>query len=227
MKKIIFVLMVVMLGLSLVGHGNADIIYNFSDVFNFDNKPFPVGPAPWLTATFSNIGDSGDVKLTLAANLQSSQFVRDWYFNLNPEFDSTELTITRNTPDGGNAPIASTSTGNNLQKADGDGFYDLLFEFPTAEGSTFNGTETAIFTLSLSSGNILEDDFSYKSVGSNSGYSAAAHIQGIPITGSTETDSTWVVPGGEGVSNVPIPPTVFLLGAGLIGLVGLRRKFRK
>jgi hypothetical protein len=29
------------------------------------------------------------------------------------------------------------------------------------------------------------------------------------------------------ISNVPIPPTVWLFGAGLIGLVGLRRKFRK
>jgi hypothetical protein len=46
----------------------------------------------------------------------------------------------------------------------------------------------------------------------------------------------WKIDGGPSIelttfnvtaSSVPIPPTVYLLGAGLLGLVGLRRKFRK
>jgi hypothetical protein len=42
------------------------------------------------------------------------------------------------------------------------------------------------------------------------------------------TYQDWLIPGGTStIPPVPIPPTVYLLGAGLLGLVGLRRKFKK
>jgi hypothetical protein len=42
------------------------------------------------------------------------------------------------------------------------------------------------------------------------------HVQGIPITGGTTSDSF--------VSSVPIPAAAWLLGSGLLGLVAIRRR---
>ena len=71
---------------------------------------------------------------------------------------------------------------------------------------------------------VSDFDFSSVNGGGEGHYVTAAHIQGIPLpTGGTT--STWVGNGGGG--EVPEPSTMLLLGSGLIGLVGLRRKFKK
>jgi len=44
---------------------------------------------------------------------------------------------------------------------------------------------------------------------------------------STSTTEASVIIDNMNISAVPIPPTVLLLGAGLLGLVGVRRRFKK
>jgi hypothetical protein len=52
----------------------ADVIYEFS--FEFSGATSPVGPPPWLRATFAQGADANTVELTLeATGLSGSEFV--------------------------------------------------------------------------------------------------------------------------------------------------------
>ena len=196
--------------------------------FNF-NAPFPGSPAPtgdtpWLTATFVDVDENvpGQVYLTLDANLQFSDgFISEVYFNLDP-FDAG-LTVTRlgTASDGSTAPdLNYYEVGLDAYKADGDGYFDLLLNYPPPGGDRFNGTETVTYLLEASG--LTVASFNYTSSlepgGGHSTWLAGAHIQSI----SDSEYSAWIGPGTE----VPVPPAVWLLGSGLIGLIGLRRKFK-
>jgi hypothetical protein len=174
----------------------------FSLSKEFSGGTPPSGPAPWLEATFED--DVAGVVLTLSAHFSApTEFVTEWDFNLDPALDPTKLSFTLQS---GGPRAASISTGADAFKADGDGFFDIGFEFPTAPPSMRFDNHDVVKYLITSTQTISAGSFDFLSKGGGgtpSGLPTAAHAQG---TGGGE-ESGWIT--------VPEPGTL------LCGLVGL------
>jgi len=192
----------------------ADVVFNLN--YEFSGAQNPSGTGPWLKATFKNAG-SNTVSLELKRLLNDAdERVSFWGFNLDPAMDPTALGISQLT-----GPVASTiATGVNAFKADGDGFFDVKFEFANNGTNEFDGSWlTATFNLTMTG--LTEDDFNFVSVNgppNKNGFLSAAHVQGIPGGGSG-----WITQ----FVVVPVPPAAWLGGAGLaaaFGLAAIRRR---
>src|SRR5579863_756627 len=112
---------------------NASIIYQFNTPFPTD--PTPSGNGPWIDASFTDV-TPGTVLLTITnVNITTSEFLKGngngasggLYFNLNPNDNPTALNFALVSSNGNFGPIIST--GENQFKADGDGYYDIQFDF--------------------------------------------------------------------------------------------------
>lgn len=165
----------------------------------------PSGEAPWLRAEFSS-STAGEVDLKLISLLNTEgEKITTWAFNLDPALNPNNLQITH---DAGQAP-SSVTTGENFFKAAGDGFLDVLFQFPSS-GDTFGKGETAEFTIT-STDPITAASFAYLSINGplgKTGFMSVAHVQGIGPGGA---ESGWIAP-----TVVPLPAPVMLSGAGLL-----------
>jgi hypothetical protein len=118
--------------------------YKFSDT---GSAPSGSPPPPWLTATFNDGVVSGSVQLTpVATNLVQDEFVSDWYLNLDPAHGPILLDITYAL---GGPEASNISTEVNAFEADGDGFFDILFEFPTAL-DTFGPDDFVVYNMEAS-----------------------------------------------------------------------------
>ncbi len=174
----------------------------------FSGADAPTGPAPWVVITIEDV-NSTTVKVTISnSGLTGSEFNEAVYLNLNPAINPTNLTFSQLSGD-----PATISTGTDAFKADGDGFFDILVDFPPPPGTKkFGAGETVVIEMT-NSGGISADDFDFKSApGSGNGsFTAAAHIQGIGPDGE---GSGWIGD-GNGNGKVPEPGTFILLGMGL------------
>jgi hypothetical protein len=193
------------------------IDFDMNLVFSGDT---PGGNPPWLRATFDDGGVAGSVNLTLTAlNLTATEFVSGWYFNFDSSLNLGSLNISRVS---GTMP-SSISTGVDGFQADGDGFFDILFNFPTAASSDrFEQGDMAVFAIT--GGPLLTaESFDFLSSpgpgGSPGPFLSAAHIQGVLLL--DRTGSGWVAP--SEAPPVPEPATLALLGSGLIGAAAFGR----
>ena len=207
MKDSVFLIIFLVAALSFPLPGQAAIV-TYDLCVEFSDGTSPAGPAPWLRAAFDDDGDTGSVTLTMEdLNLTGTEFVSEWYFNLDPALDPTGLIINFSAGQSG-----AVSTGTDSFKADGDGLYDILFSFPTS-GDRFGADQSStwIFTLDR----LTANSFNFLSLtgGGHGPYPTAAHVQ--DVDGSY---GGWIT--------TPIPGAVWLFGAGLLGLIGVRRKVK-
>jgi hypothetical protein len=177
-------------------------------------SPQKATPPPWITAIFDDDSLADAVTLTLTAtNLSDTEFVGGWYFNLDPACEPEELVFS-NPIKNGSFDDPTIETGINKFKANGDGFYDILFSFETADGAMdhrFNASDSAVYTISSNTDPLTASSFNFISYpdGGQGEYPTAAHVQGINGT------SGWVT--------TPEPASICLLGLGGLALLKKRR----
>jgi len=203
----------------------AAVIFDFNNAFS--GSPPAATNTPWLEAQFQDV-TPGTVRLTVFnLGLSGSENIDQLYFNLATNLDPLGLTFSGLSASGSDLPIISQ--GADQFKADGDGKYDILFNF--AQGGTttnrFDGTDTFTCLISGIPG-LTANDFNYLSLpaGGAGPFFAAGHVQRIGA-GSL---SGWISATSSGtVSMVPEPhlASFFWLGAGLWLAVRIIRQHRK
>lgn len=190
-----------------------DLTYEFSE-----GTP-PAGLAPWLTATFDDGDTAGSVRLTMdASGLTDTEFVSQWNFNFDTDnFNIQNLQFNYVPSPNSSGPAATVTVGANSFNADGNlghGF-DIDFAFPTEEASRFGAGEVVIYDITSTEGALITAS-SFDFLNEEGNFPTAAHVQGIGLDGK-----------GSGWIATPIPGAIWLLGPGLIGLIGVKRKYRK
>ena len=215
MKFFVKAVLVTVLCLSLIPVAAQATIATFDMDHEFSGAFPPVGVAPWITATFDDKDTPGSVKLTMSdTHLTDSEFVAEWYFNLDPNFNPVNLAFDYVS----GVEAFSVEQGVDLYKADGDGLYDILFTFPKKE---FSVGDSSIYNITgigdLEAGSFL---FESTPAGGNGPFHSAAHVQGI---GEDGENSGWIA---NTTTHTPEPSTILMLITGLGGIVtyGSRRK---
>ena len=190
----------------------ADIItfelgYEFSD---FGTSP--TGPAPWLCATFDDGGTPGSVDLLLETpNIVDAETVFLWMFNLDPALDPNALVFSAPTKTGAfDDPTISTEVDGFM--ADGDGLYDIKFQFAQNDGApTRFGSGDAVAYTITGIPSLVANSFYFMSHdnGGHGPFLTAAHVACI----APDNTSGWIT--------VPEPATGLLF---LAALCAVRRK---
>ena len=198
------------------GQVSAAATYNYSFGTEFSGGTPPVLASPWATLSFSDVS-LGAVSMALnLSGLAANENIKNFYFN----FGGAEALIF--SPTGGQA-ASKIATGSNAFKADGDGYYDVKFSFPTS-GNLFGGGESSSYTITgtgLTAAAFDAQSLCGQGCG-NGGWYSALHVQN---TGPDKKGSGWI---GATVSPVAEPENYVLMlaGLGLVGFIARRRMMR-
>jgi hypothetical protein len=203
--------------------------YGTGFVYQFDNSfsgGVPGGHAPWVGATFQD--SSQGVLLTVDnGGLIGTEFLSELYLNINPA-DNTKISSLKFTLEGETAGVSAPTiqTGVDHFKADGDGLYDVLFSFATANAGRFGAGDSVTYLISGIPG-LTAADFQFLSTpdGGHGPFDAAGHIQGIQCM----DDSGWIDPSMGPLpiaTPEPAATAVLIVATGVFGLrrLWLRRK---
>jgi hypothetical protein len=178
------------------------------------------------TITFDDGGGTGSVTVTMDLSGLSSttEFVSRWY--LNSAVDPDDFTFAYEASDSTGPAASSIATTFNVKdsafRADGDGYYDIVFFFPTS-GGTFGDDEVVVYTIE--GDGITASTFNVMGLSHGPGtpgpFSSAVKLQGTDGGGG----STWIG-GAPQPQPVPEPGTIGLLAAGL-GAIAVRARRRR
>ena len=146
-----------------------------------------------------------------------------WSFNLDPDLDPAGLLFDEvpGSRIGTFADPVGIGLGVNADKADGDGYFDIKFDFVQPGNQERFGAGESIEYLITGIAGLDASSFNHRSADNNGipysasdgRYYTAAHVQGI---GEDGEDSGWVT--------TPEPATLVLLGLGGVGLLLTRRR---
>jgi len=217
------------LALSAVSVQASVVTFNLGTVFS-DGSIAPDGPAPYAVVTLDDSYSAGSVTMTIALSSDiGDAHLTQLYLNFDSSFDVNNL-IFDFVAGSSTGPEAVSSNngkgngngifvGNEAFQSDGDGAYDILFDFPPPAGNNkFSAGEVVVYDIT-SIDVITASSFNFlSSEGGNEGTFLAASKFNSTGDGS---GSAWV---GEGVVVVPVPAAVWLFGSGLIGLIGVARR---
>lgn len=183
-------------------NATAGVLYEFNNVYSGSSVS---QAAPWLEAAFQDDGPN-QVLLTISATDlaggSNPEFLGELDFNFNPNTPSNvnDLSFAFQSGSSGITAVAP-GTGEDAFKADGDGYYDINFNFKN--DSSFQQGDSLTYLITTAPGTSLSAaDFAYVSTspgGTSGPFYAAAHIQG-----GTGGFSAWIEPGG-GPMPVPVP----------------------
>jgi len=170
----------------------------------------PRGETPWLTVTFvdTTVDGTAGVLLTMNAdNLVGDEFVTNWYFNFGGDLDTLTFKYISGTS-------ASVSQGSNNFEAPGGGLFDILFSFNTSNGknsNSFTGGDSVYLITGATSAQLF-NALSTPKGSSNGPFLSVAHVQNNA---------------SAHIAATPIPAAAWLLGSGLVGLLGIRMRRRR
>ena len=204
-------------------------VLDFQMTSNFSGT-MPSGSLPWMDIRITDGSSPGTVSLSISnVNITGSEKVTEFYLNINPAYDVTKLSFlnTGGTP-GVTAPLPSLGEDN--FKADGDGKYDILFDFSQTPSTAFTAGDYLTYTITgISTLNALDFEFLSTPAGGHGPFDAAAHIQGISATSTSDNgaSSGWIAPGINNITVIPTPEpsaaALLAVGAAIIGVVRNRR----
>jgi len=233
-KVFILLLFASICSVLIIGQASAQIIMPLD--FELSGGDMPNGSTPWITASFIDVSPN-NVKLTMSAsNLTGVEYINQWYFN--SLVDTAGLTFTALDYAAITTAIVP-SLGSDAFKADGDGFFDIAFNFSNVDdGSRFEAGETV--TYNIFGTGITAATFNTQSVtGGGAGiYESAAQISGITVSdpgnaGCNAIDNPDYPDCGSGwIANTtvvpePISSSLFVVGAATLGFRRFRKKFKK
>lgn len=206
----------------------AQVTFNLDTVFS-TGAVAPDGFGPYAKVVLDDGGTAGSVTMTisLAADIGSAN-LSQLYLNYDSALVATDNQLfafdTNSTgPDADNGQGQNGIFTGGQYQADGDGIYDMYFDFPPPPGNgtanSFDANEWVKYTITLPG--VTASSFNLLSLtgGGEGPFYAAAHFQ---TTGPGGKDSAWI--GAVEPIVVPAPAAVWLFGTGLLGLVGIARR---
>jgi hypothetical protein len=219
-------LAVVLACLALSGVAHADSITFF--MTNPFSGPGTATGVPKVT--IDDEGSAGDVKFTFdMTDLgPSDEFISLWFFNTSIDLSATGsfslfTNITGITTDPTAGVLrAFNTTSDSAFRADGDGFYDWVFEFPTAGNDAGRFEDGDSFSFYYTAPGITAQTFNVTGLAGpgadNPGpFKSAIHLQG------TATGSVWISEGDPDTQQIPEPGLAILVLLGIAGVFVRRR----
>ncbi len=204
----------------------AEVVRIDFDIVFSDGSTHPKLDTPWLSVIIDDHDAVGSVTMTFQTNtgvdtgLSDPETLAGVYLNLDSDISTDSLEFNYIT-DGSTGPKANQiHVGIDAYKADGDGYYDLLFDFPPPPGNNkFNAGETVVYQITGEG--LVADSFVYwsNSEGSEWGpYIAAAKILS---TGDNGSGSAWIA---SEMSAVPVPAGILMFLPSIVGIAAIGRR---
>ena len=207
--------------LGIAGRASGALTFQYSGYFGAQSTP-PNTPVPWVTATLSQYAyNEVQLNISLPCDLPKGTYLDSLYLNYDPSQNASLLTVTGPgiTSDNNKHSRITAFVGNNANKSDGDGFYDIVLGFPNSGGMRLAApNSTSYYITGPTGGNLTPNSFLFLSEGSKTGYYAAAHVAGYSVNGCAS--SAWLsgAPSAVPEANFGLTSGVLLLGLAALGI---------